>query len=91
MNDCTPTNMRDPANGSKLAPSYGSFLSRAIWIVTSATLVIFLIFLSIGHYRLSQIGTQIFSSICLLRSHRHAFHLLSSLEFPFSIPVDSRD
>ena len=61
MNDCTPTNMRDSANGSELAPRYGSFLSRAIWIVTSATLVIFLIFLSIGHYRLSQIGLEIFT------------------------------
>ena len=60
MNDRTPINMRDPANGSKLVPRYGSFLSRAIWIVASATLLIFLIFLSTGRIRLSQIGIQIF-------------------------------
>jgi sensor histidine kinase YesM len=61
MNDCTPINMRDPANGPKPVLGYGSFLSRAIWIVAGATLLIFLIFLSTGRIGLSQIGIQIFA------------------------------
>ena len=61
MNDFAPINMRDPVNGSKPAPGYGSFLTRAVWIIASATLLIFLIFLSTGRIRLSQIGIQVFA------------------------------
>ena len=59
MNDSTESTMTECVDPSLLPPSYGPFIIRAFWIVTSATVIIFLIFLSIGHYRLSQIGTQI--------------------------------
>jgi len=39
--------------------SFGSLVIRAAWIVTSATLLIFLIFLSSGRIRLSQSGVEI--------------------------------
>ena len=38
---------------------YVSMLLRAVWIVSSATIFIFLILLSLGHVRLSHGGTQI--------------------------------
>jgi two-component system, LytTR family, sensor histidine kinase AlgZ len=39
--------------------SFGSLLVRAAWIIASATLIIFLIFLSSGRIRLSQSGVEI--------------------------------
>jgi len=48
--------------GKTRPPSYGSFLVRAIWIICSATVLIFLIFLSTGHTRLSHAGSVILST-----------------------------
>ncbi len=59
MNDCAGSAIPGTNDPSKQSPSYGRLLARSFWIVTSATLAIFLIFLSIGHFRLSQIGSQI--------------------------------
>jgi sensor histidine kinase YesM len=59
MNDCTESALPNPANKSKATPSYGHFLTRAFWIVTGGTLVVFLLFLSTGRIRLSQVGIQI--------------------------------
>jgi len=44
-----------------MTPSYGTFLTRAIWIVSGSTLVILLLFLSSGRIRLSQIGIEVFA------------------------------
>jgi two-component system, LytTR family, sensor histidine kinase AlgZ len=44
-------------------PSHGSFAVRAIWIVSISTLLVFLIFLSLGHIRLSQSGQSIIGSL----------------------------
>ena len=59
MNDCTDPTLPTSANRSRVIPSYGPFLTRAVWIVSGATLVILLLFLSSGRIRLSQIGAQI--------------------------------
>jgi sensor histidine kinase YesM len=59
MNECNPLTTRASAGGSKMNLGYGSFLARSIWIIAGATLLIFLIFLSTGRIRLSQIGVQI--------------------------------
>jgi len=61
MNDCADPAMPTPANKSNETPSYGRFLTRAIWIVSGSTLVILLLFLSTGRIRLSQIGIEIFA------------------------------
>jgi len=42
---------------------FGSFVVKAIWIVSISTLLIFLIFLSSGHTRLSQSGLSIVVSL----------------------------
>jgi two-component system sensor histidine kinase AlgZ len=59
MNDCIERTVPISPNKSKDIPSLGPFLTRAIWIVSGATLVILLLLLSSGRIRLSQIGTQI--------------------------------
>ena len=59
MNDSTESALPNPTNKSKVTPRYGPFLTRAFWIVTSGTLVVFLLFLSTGRIRLSQVGVQI--------------------------------
>ena len=46
--------------GQQAVPdSFGSLIVRAIWTISGATLVIFLIFLATDHLRLSRIGSQI--------------------------------
>jgi two-component system, LytTR family, sensor histidine kinase AlgZ len=60
VNDCTDPTLL-PGDKSKATPGLGPFLRRAIWIVSGATLVILLLFLSTGRIRLSQIGIQIFA------------------------------
>jgi len=42
---------------------FGSFVLRATWIVSVSTLLVFLIFLSSGHIRLSQSGVSIVMSL----------------------------
>ena len=59
MNERAEPTVSIRANQQKQAPGFNSLLARIIWIVAGATLAIFLIFVSIGHYRLSLIGTQI--------------------------------
>jgi signal transduction histidine kinase len=59
MNNETCPPMSNPSESQTQAPGYGSFLMRAIWIVSSVTLLIFLIFLSSGHIKLSQSGGSI--------------------------------
>lgn len=59
MNECVEPTVPIRANQQKSTPGLNSLLARIIWTVAGATLAIFLIFVSIGHYRLSQIGTQI--------------------------------
>jgi two-component system sensor histidine kinase AlgZ len=55
-----PTTSR---TGDERAPSaVGPLFIRAIWIVSGATLLIFLIFLSSGRIRLSQSGVEIFGA-----------------------------
>ena len=61
MNDCTEPTVPIPANKSKATPSYGPFLTKAIWIVSGATLAILLLLLSSGRIRHSQIGIEIFA------------------------------
>jgi sensor histidine kinase YesM len=54
------TERLNPVAGNAHAPTrLPSLLIRAIWIVTGATLLIFLIFLSSGRIRLSQSGVEI--------------------------------
>jgi len=49
----------DPCETPQTVEGYGSFLMRTVWIVSGATLLIFLIFLSSGRIRLNQSGTEI--------------------------------
>jgi two-component system sensor histidine kinase AlgZ len=63
MIDTTNPPMSNLADTPPNAPSYGSFAMRAIWIVSISTLLVFLIFLSLGHVRLSQSGGSIISSL----------------------------
>jgi sensor histidine kinase YesM len=56
--DCSPI-ANPPEKRRIVTDSFGSLLVRAIWIILGATLVIFLIFLSTGHIRLSRIGSQV--------------------------------
>ncbi len=42
-----------------MSDSFAPFFVRAIWTILGATLLIFLIYLSTGHIRLSRIGSQI--------------------------------
>ena len=54
------TNPSDAAAEIMQSPnSFGALVVRAVWIVASATLFIFLIFLSSGRIRLSQSGVEI--------------------------------
>lgn len=60
-NETCPTVAR-PGKGRASAPSYGSFLMRAIWIVSSVTVLIFLIFLSTGRTGLAHVGSEILAT-----------------------------
>jgi sensor histidine kinase YesM len=60
MTNDTNSSVPSLCSNQQTAPrSFGSFFVRATWTVLGATLVIFLIFLSTGHIRLSRIGSQI--------------------------------
>jgi len=56
-----------PATGPSGKPltfaGYGSFLMRALWIIGTSTLAIFLIFLSSGRIQLSQSGISVIGSL----------------------------
>jgi sensor histidine kinase YesM len=56
--DSSPIDIPSVKRGTA-GDTFGSFFVRAIWIILGATLVIFLIFFSTGHIRLSRIGSQV--------------------------------
>ncbi len=61
MNDCPdPTSAGLNDHSAKIS-SYGPFLTKALWIISGATLVIFFLFLSTGRIPFSQVGIQIFA------------------------------
>lgn len=61
MNNSTRPADNSPALSPK--PTPGSLVVRGIWIVLSITFAIFLIFLSSGHFKLSQSGFEIIDAL----------------------------
>ena len=56
---CENETMVELSAASQHPPGFGAFAIRAVWIVALCSLAVFLIFLSSGHFRLSQAGTSI--------------------------------
>ncbi len=62
MTDRVTTPMSGPCEKSQHTPSYGSALLRAVWIISGITVLIVILFLSVGRTRLSEVGREFFGA-----------------------------
>ena len=62
MNNPPIAPVTEPCDPPQTPRAYASLLMRAIWTVSSATLIILLLFLSLGRFRLSHSANQIFGA-----------------------------